>query len=190
MSNEWWAKKIGALATPRPQQPGPAFTGAWWQEPQQYQGSNGNPAIPQHVALQAQMPYGGPAGPQGVPEEQYVRQLQRVPTEDLTQDQMETIAAWELRNKAKYNQVCPQCRSANFAPAGTRLGNSTLGTDKCFDCGGSHSTYTSSPEPASGGRGTSGARRLDVRQIDTGGAAGSMYLKLGNMPASYVPRGG
>lgn len=191
MSSDFWSRKIGGLATPQPQAPAPPpqQQGAWWQTPQPQQAP---PSQQQYgypnEALQQQMPYQGPTGPQGMPEEQYIRQLQRVPAEDLTQDQMEQIAQWELTNKEKYNQTCHQCGSANFIPAGTKVGTTRMGTDKCFDCGASSSTFVSSPEPAVGGGRASKAAYRDIRQIDTGGGAGSMYLTFRGLPPGYVPR--
>lgn len=182
MSSEFWAKKIGGIAQPQAPAPPPQQQGPWWQDPQQVQQLSQNPA------LAAQMPYQGQAGPNGMPVDQYVRQLQRMPTEDLDAGQMELIAQWELDNKPKYSQACPQCGSANYAPRGTRLGTHTLGSDKCFECGLSSSTYTGSPEPAVGGGKGSKAPYRDVRQIDTGGGAGSMYLAFRGVPAGYVPR--
>lgn len=201
MSNDFWSRKLAGIAQPAPQAPAPASQqGAWWQDtpaqpqyPQQYQGYNGNPPIPQgyNPALQAQMPYGGPTGAQGMPLEQYIGQLKRIPTEDLNQQQMEEIARFELEHDRKYNQTCPQCGSGDFVPAGTVIQGKRMGSDKCFACGASASTFTSSPEPAVGGSKASKAPYRDVRQIDTGGAGGhSMYLKFNGVPQSYVPRGG
>jgi hypothetical protein len=203
MSSDFWARKIGGIATPRPQQPPQAVPqgGAWWQEPASQQQPYGYPpqdyppppVYPQQYAapppgynpaLQAQMP-GQPAPGS---REQYIGQLKRVPTEQLNQGQMEEIAQFELDTMDKYNMSCPSCGSANFVPAGTVIQNKRMGSDKCFDCGASSSTYTSSPEPAGGGSSTSKARRLDIRQIDTGGAVESMYLKFDGVPAGYMPR--
>lgn len=207
MPNDFWAKRLAGIATPQPQQPAPNSGGAWWQDsppqprpqelapgtqfyPTQYGQQGYNPA------LQAQMPgQGYGQGDPGSPaqREQYIRQLRRVKNaaDALTQEQMEEIAEWELANEAKYNTRCPQCDSANFVPAGTVIQGKRMGSDKCFDCGASSSTYTSSPEPASGGGGkTSKAPYRDVRQIDTGGANGeSMYLAFDGVPAGYMPRG-
>lgn len=192
MGSDFWAKKLGGIAQPLPPAQQPPAQGAWWQPPQPPpQQQYGYPQQQGYdPALQAQMPYQpGPTGPNGMPQQEYVNQLLSIPADQLNQQQMEEIAAWEL-GKAKYNASCPQCGSANFAPQGTRLGNTTLGSDKCFDCGASSSTYTSSPEPARGGGGKSKAAWRDVRQIDTGGAGGaSMYLKFRGTPASYMPRG-
>lgn len=203
MSSDFWARKIGGIATPRPQQPQQAVPqgGAWWQDapppqqqgqyapepmygqPQQYQGY-GYPQQGYNPALQAQMP--GQQAPGS--REQYIGQLKRVPADQLNQQQMEEIAQFELETMDKYNLSCPNCGSANFVPAGTVIQNKRMGSDKCFDCGASSSTYTSSPEPARGGGSASKARRLDVRQIDTGGAVESMYLKFDGVPAGYMPR--
>lgn len=186
--SDFWARKLSGIATPPPQAPAPPpqQQGAWWQTPQPQQQAPQQGGYPSE-ALQAQMPYGGPTAGPGMPEEQYIKQLLRIPAEELTQDQMEQIAQWEL-GKAKYNQTCPQCGSANFVPAGTKLGTTRMGTDKCFECGASSSTFVSSPEPALGGSRNSSAAYRDVRQIDTGGGAGSMYLNMRGLPASYVPR--
>lgn len=194
--SDFWTKKLAGMATPpAPAQPAQS-QGAWWQDAQPQQQVQQGLQYAQHQyghpdpALQAQMPYGGPTGPQGMPEEQHIKQLMRTPADQLTQDQMELIAQWELANKEKYNQVCPQCGSANFAPAGMKIGTTRMPTDKCFECGASSSTFTSSPEPALGGRSSSSAPYRDVRQIDTGGGAGSMYMKFRGMPGNYVPTPG
>lgn len=211
MSSDFWAKKIGGIAQPRQQapQPGPSpQQGAWWQDPQQMsppppgyqqQQQYGYPqemAPGYNPALAAQMP--GQYAPGSrvtsdgrVVDEQYIRQLRKTlnAAEVLTPEQMELIAEWELEHLDKYNSTCPQCGSGNFAPAGTKNAHGRLGSDKCFDCGASSSTYTNSPEPARGGTGKGKAAWLDIRQIDTGGAGGSMYLKFHGTPAAYVPRG-
>ena len=195
MSSDFWARKIGGIAQPRPAAPAPAQGGAWWQDA---------PAPVQHMqpqqpygypdaALQAQMP-GQPAQFQQsdgqVVNEQLIQQLRRIPADQLSQQQMELIAEWELANTSKYNSVCPQCSSGNFVPAGTVIQGKRMGSDKCFDCGASSSMYTASPEPAVGGSRGSKAPYRDVRQIDTGGADGtSMYLKFRGVPQAYMPRG-
>lgn len=188
MSSDFWGRKLAGIAQPKPQAPAPPPQGAWWQPQQAPQ-----PAYPPQQygypdpALQAQMPYQGPTGPNGMPDQEYINQLRSIPADQLSQQQMETIAEYELRS-AKYNQSCPQCGSANFAPAGTVIANKRMGSDKCFDCGASSSTYTSSPEPAVGGSKASKAPYRDVRQIDTGGHGGaSMYLKFRGVPAEYMP---
>lgn len=202
MSSEFWARKIGGIAQPRPQ--APAQQGAWWQDspPQQQQwitgtpmGNYGQPVYP-NPALQAQMP-GQHAPGQRVTsdgyavDDQYIKHLRKQlkAADTLTPEQMELIAQWELENEERHQNVCPQCGSGNFAPAGTKNAHGRLGSDKCFDCGASSSTYTSSPEPERGGGGNSKAPWRDIRQIDTGGGAGSMYLKFRGTPAGYVPRG-
>jgi hypothetical protein len=208
MSSDFWARKIGGIAQPRQQlpPPGPALgapRGAWWQDeqpqqqypPQQQYGYPQEMAPGYNPALAAQMPGQYAPGTRvasdgRVVDDNYIRQLRKVQNaaETLTPEQMELIAEWELENEAKYNSVCPQCGSGNFAPAGTKNAHGRLGSDKCFDCGASSSTYTASPEPARGG-GNGKAAWRDVRQIDTGGGAGpSMYLKFQHTPAGYVPR--
>lgn len=188
MSSDFWARKIGGLATPQSQVPSPPPQpqGAWWHEPQPQQPYGYNPS------LQAQMPGQSAQFQQAdgtVINQQIVQQLMRVPADQLNQEQMELIAEYELASKPKYNQSCPQCGSANFAPVGTKIGTHRLGSDKCFECGGSSSTFVSSPEPALGGRASSSAPYRDVRQIDTGGANGqSMYMQFRGVPQAYVPR--
>lgn len=206
MSSDFWAKAIGGIARPAPPQQQPPQQGPWWQDggqpqyppqqqypQQQYHDPYGQPAQPYpqgyNPALAAQMPgqYPGQQGQQG--RDQYIAQLKRIPADQLNQAQMEEIAQYELDTDHKFNQSCPQCGSANFIPAGMVLGGKRMGSDKCFDCGASSSTYTSSPEPARGGSQASKAPYRDVRQIDTGGAGGaSMYLKFRGIPNSYVPR--
>lgn len=204
MSSDFWARKIGGIATPQPQAAPPSSGGAWWQpepapqpysQPDGYRAAQGYPPPlpypPQgyNPALQAQMPGQHPGQVAPGSRDQHIQQLMRIGADQLSQEQMEEIAQWELENKGRYNQSCPQCGSANFAPRGMKLLNTTLGSDKCFDCGASSSTHTSSPEPATGGSGASKARRLDIRQIDTGGANGqSMYLAFDGVPGSYLPR--
>lgn len=180
MSSEFWAKKLAGIATPPPTRPAQTVApGPWWQEQAPVQQGYGH-------ALDAQMP----ARPQysSTAEDQRVQQLRRMPADQLTQDDMELIARWELANRQTHNNACPNCGSGNFAARGTRLGTTVLGSDKCFECGGSSSTSVSSPEPALGGGGRSKAAYRQVRQIDTGGGAGSMYLQFDGTPSSYIPR--
>jgi hypothetical protein len=108
-------------------------------------------------------------------------QLSRMSADKLSADQMEFMAEYELK-RPKYNQSCPQCGSGNFIPHGTRAGSVTMPTDKCFDCGYS----ARGPEPALSGRGQGTGK--GTRQIDTGGAAGSMYMAFRSVPQSYIPR--
>lgn len=185
--SDFWAKRIGGIAQPRP---ATAQQGAWWQDsppPQQPDGYS-QAAGRYNPALQAQMPGQYP----GQVSEQDIRELRSrldAGLGGLSQEEMELIAEWELDNVPRHTARCPACGSGNFAPAGTKNAHGKLGSDKCFDCGQSSSTYTSSPEPAARGGGASKAPWLDVRQTDTGGAAGSMYLQFRGTPASYVPRG-
>lgn len=199
MSSEFWSKKLAGVAQPPPQAPPQQQQGAWWQAPQppqqqpQYMGPPGSQTVPQQQwgGLQQQMPQQYPqqfdAGNGQMVDEHYIQQLRKVSAEELDQASMELIAQWELAQD-KYNQSCPNCGSANFVPAGTKIGTTRMGTDKCFECGASSSTFTSSPEPALGGRSNSSAPYRDVRQIDTGGGAGSMYMKFRGVPNGYMPR--
>lgn len=134
------------------------------------------------------MPYSGQTAGAGQPEGEYIKQLLKIPGDQLTAEQMEIIAEWELQNKPKHNTSCPNCGSSNFLPKGTKSGNVTMPTDKCFECGGSSSTYVSSPEPSLGGSGGASAGRA-TRQTDTGGAGGSMYMRFRGTPTAYLPRG-
>ena len=177
--NDFWARKIGASQPSAP----PASGGGsrvWWQDaPQEtYQ-----QATPDRYAQLS--PSGGyqAVEPQMSPDQERALfgQLARVPADKLSADQMEFMAEYELK-KPKYNQSCPQCGSGNFIPHGTRAGSVTMPTDKCFDCGFS----ARGPEPALAGR-ASGKGHV-TRQIDTGGAAGSMYMQFRSVPQSYIPR--
>ena len=191
MSNgDFWAKRIGGIAQPRHH--APAQQGAWWQEqpqpqPQQHiTGMNVSPYANYNPSLQAQMPGQHPGQEQNIHE---LRKRLDAGLGGLSQAEMELIAQWELDNMPQHTARCPHCGSGNFAPAGTKNAHGRLGSDKCFECNSSSSTYTSSPEPALKGGNASKAPRLDVRQTDTGGAGGSMYLQFRGTPASYVPRG-
>jgi hypothetical protein len=193
--SDFWSRQLGVPAAPRPAQPAaprqqqPAAPRqqqrAWWQEPEpepQYQPPQQGY---QNQALQAQMPYGGATGGAGMPEGEYVRQLRRLSSDELTGEQMEMIAAYELSHDAKHQQSCPQCGSGNFVLAGTRspIGGGTTSTDKCFDC-----NYSArGPMPALGGRSNGRAAERHARQIDTGGGAGSMYLASRHLPGHYAP---
>lgn len=165
----FWASKLGTEQQPvQPRR-------AWWQdEPQQiYDRSQISQIPPQGYAAET------------VPvqqADQIFKSLMRVPADQLTQEQMEFMAEHELA-RPKYNNACPQCGSGNYTPAGTKLGGVMMPTEKCFDCGLS----ARGPEPAIGGR-PSGAAK-STRQIDTGGAAGSMYMTFRGVPSSYIPRG-
>lgn len=183
--SDFWAKKLSAIAAPAPVPASRPFQ-PWWV-------SDVAPSAPGQPAdaLRLQMPDQTPVFTQNdgrVVNEAMIRGLIKAPADELTQEQMELIAEWELTTRSKYNQACPNCDSSNFVPAGTRVGSARMSTDKCFECGGSSSMFTGSPEPAPVGRRSSNAPSRDIRQIDTGGGAGSMYLAFRGLPAGYAPR--
>lgn len=193
MASDFWSRQLGVPAN-EPQRPAQAPQRAWWQEPDPYQQAQQQrqelapgyqPQPTNYGGLQQQMPYGGPTAGAGVPEAQYIQQLKATPASQLSGEQMEQIAEFELRTKQNHNSSCPQCGSSNYLPAGMRVGGVIMPTEKCFNCGLS----ARGPEPAIGGRGGGGASS-SARQIDTGGGAGSMYLKFRGVPASYMPKGG
>jgi hypothetical protein len=171
--NDFWSRKLGT----EPVQPAPQTRRAWWQDDPQQIYDRGR-------QLADLSPHGYPAEtvPNPHQEEELFKSLRRVPASQLTDEQMDFMAEFELR-LPKYNQMCPQCGSNNFAPQGSRIGGVTMPTDKCFNCGAS----ARSPEPALGGRATAGASK-GTRQIDTGGGAGSMYMAFRTVPNSYIPR--
>jgi hypothetical protein len=155
---DFWSR----LGQPQPEVP---RTGAWWQERDPYQGVT-NPA---------------PQPRSGNRSESDIKQLRKLGHQNISWDDAETIATYDLATKAKYQNECPECGSGNFLPAGMRVGSTVMSTDKCFDCG--HSAR--GPEPAIGGRGGGG---LATRQIDTGGGGGNMFMKFRGIPAGYAPR--
>jgi hypothetical protein len=109
-----------------------------------------------------------------------LKRLRKMGHQDISWEDAELIAEHDLATKDKYQHKCPECDSGNFLPAGMRIGGTVMSTDKCFDCG--HSAR--GPEASIGGRGGGG---LATRQIDTGGAGGSMYMKFRGVPANYAP---
>jgi hypothetical protein len=196
--SSFWERKLGnpAPAQQQPQYQPPARPQrAWWQadepapEPQQYQG---NP----NAALQHQMPGGtdrvGPGGSVHPNDTTYIQSLRKMrnAAKEMTQEQMEEIAEWELANLPKYANRCPQCDSDEYIVPGARgFSGAPAKTDHCFACGYSGTDHA--PSPALGG--SSDGTRTASRQIDTGGAVKSMYMRIGDgrsLPASYVPRGG
>jgi hypothetical protein len=202
MSADFWSRQLGGQpqhqappAQPaQPRQP----QRAWWQDPEpepQYQPPQQYAPAPQGYgqqqvgALQQQMPYGGSTGGAGLPEGQYIAQLKRVPSSELTGEQMEHIADYEIRTMGQHTtragqtgSHCPRCDSGNFATAGTRNAHGTFTTDKCFDCNFS----ARGPEPGIGGGSKKGSK--PTRQIDSGGGVSSMYLRFNGLPNQYVPR--
>lgn len=175
MASDFWSRQLGVPSN-EPQRPSAPAQRAWWQDPDPYQQA----AQP---ALQRQMPQASMPGQRT--DEQYIRQLKSIPAQSLTAEQMEQLAEYELRTKPNQNSSCPQCGSGNFVQAGARVAGVIMPTNKCFNCGGG----ARSPEPAVGGGG-GGRASAAARQIDTGGGAGSMYLKFRGVPASYMPKGG
>ncbi len=178
--NDFWARKLGISQPSAPAQVSGGTGKVWWQDEPQQTYQQAPPDRYQQLAPPGMAP-AEPAMSQQQ-EDQLFRQLQQVrDATTLTADQMEFMAEYELK-RPKYNQSCPQCGSGNFIPHGTRAGSVTMPTDKCFDCGFS----ARGPEPALAGR-ASGKGSV-TRQIDTGGAAGSMYMQFRSIPQSYVPR--
>lgn len=141
---------------------------AWWQdEPQQvYQQQQGT-----RVPHQQEM------------NQQDVQQIRKRGHQNISPEEAEAIAEYDLATKAKYQAVCDQCGSGNFILAGTRIAGVIMPTNKCFNCGNS----ARSPEPAIGGG--SGSGSVATRQIDTGGAGGvSMFGRFNGVPRGYAPR--
>lgn len=180
-SADFWAKQLGGRQQPPPhiqQAPaGPQSAGAWWQP------------TPVSGHLQVAIPAQDPGMQPGEWTYEYLKSLN---ASEMNQDQMEALAEFELQSD-KYNQVCPQCGSTNFIPQGTKVSTGTgtirMGTDKCFECGASSSTLTSSPEPATGGRGGKPGRA--TQQTAHGGQSGqgSYGRHHSQLPAQYQPRG-
>lgn len=158
--NDWWSRKLGIPEPVARRDPGPA--GAWWQTP---------PPLPK-----------APAAPPAPAHD--LAALRKKPATELTAEEMDALATAGLAAQAR--NACPHCGSENYVSAGTRIGSQVM-PSKCFECGGTSSPYASSPEPAPAGRGGGGQ---PARQIDTGGAAGSMFMKFDGLPAGYRPRGG
>lgn len=155
----------------QPQQPiNPPLTNglprAWWQQEDPY----------------GQVQQGYQPVQQG-PSQQQLQQIRKRGHQNISSEEAEAIAEYDLATKAKYQAVCDQCGSGNFILAGTRIAGVVMPTNKCFNCGNS----ARSPEPAVGGG--SGQGSIHTRQIDTGGAGGNgMFGKLSGVPRSYMPR--
>lgn len=167
--NDFWARKLGARpATPAAPQPVPPGT-AWWQ----------TPAV---APIPAQ-----PGTPQQalVPRDSVV-ELQHLPADQLSQDQMEQLAQWTLQQQ-KYNTGCPQCQSTNYAPQGTKMATGRMTSGHCFECGYSESSSPAqSPDMQPSGSG--GKPGQASRQIADGGASRKNIQREG-LPTQYVPRG-
>lgn len=164
----------GGQSQQQPITPGPTLgqPRAWWQdEPQQVY--NNAPVIEQQGYQQ-----------QPVPQQQDLRKIRKRGHQNISAEEAEAIAEYDLSHNAKYQNRCPECDSGNFILSGTRGVGAVATTDKCFDCG-----YTSrglNPERAVGGG--SGTGSIHTRQIDTGGGGGSMFMKFNGVPRSYAPR--
>jgi hypothetical protein len=146
---------------------------AWWQNDDPY-------GQVQQGQQYTQQNYGQPQQGAGQPDLQKIRKRGH---QNISAEEAEAIAEYDLANKPKYQALCDQCGSGNFILAGTRVAGVVMPTNKCFNCGNS----ARSPEPAVGGG--SGKGSIHTRQIDTGGAGGqSMFGKFNGIPRSYVPR--
>jgi hypothetical protein len=144
---------------------------AWWQdEPQQVYQQN---VAPSHALNYPQQ--------QGM-SQQDIAAIRKRGHDNISAEEAEAIAEYDLATKAKYQNVCDQCGSGNFIVAGTRVAGVVMPTNKCFNCGNS----ARSPEPAVGGG--SGSGSTATRQIDTGGGGGSMFMKFNGVPRTYAPR--
>lgn len=174
----WDSVFTPAPGAPAVQQAASVQGRAWWQDaPEQvYQ--------PQQGYLQ-DVASGYPAQQQG-PNDADLKKIRKRGHQQVSSEEAEAIAEYDLATKQKHLNRCPECDSGNFIPAGTRVNVGGVGimpTDKCFDCGYS----ARGPERAVGGG--SGGGSIHTRQIDTGGAGGnSMFMKFTGVPRSYAPR--
>lgn len=171
MSDSFWARKLGGQQAPPHVQPAQQAGTAWWQ-------------TPAHPPAQPHTPQQGYSGMDsgGMPQTESYQQLKSMRADQMSQDQMERLALLELQEQ-KYNNACPQCQSTNFLPQGAKIGTQKMGTDKCFDCGASSSTLTSSPEPAVGATGGKAGRA--TKQLN--GGAGSYGRHHSQLPPGYLP---
>jgi hypothetical protein len=164
--SDFWSRKLGGQQPPPHVQQPVVQQGAWWQ-------------TPVHQAPTPPQGYGQPGS--GVPEQLTSQQLKSMRADQMNQDQMEMLALMELQ-EAKYNNVCPQCSSTDFLPAGTKVGSQKMPIDKCFHCGSS-GVLTNSPETAVGA--TSGKAGRATKQIH--GGSGSYGQHHSQLPAGYLP---
>lgn len=153
-------------------QPQVATTGrAWWQdEPQRILEQTPAPRLGEQYVRDQRA------------QEQNIQAIRKRGHQNISAEEAEQIAEYDLATKTKYQAVCDQCGSGNFILAGTRVAGVVMPTNKCFNCGNS----ARSPEPALGGG--SGSGSIHTRQIDTGGAGGSMFMKFQGVPRGYAPR--
>lgn len=168
MSSFWERQLNGGQQPPPHVQQAPPSGGAWWQTPVA-------PAAQPHTPQQG---YAHPGS--GEPQLTY-QQLKGMRADQMSADQMEQLALLELQ-EAKYNQVCPQCQSTDFLPAGTKVGSQKMSIDKCFHCGSS-GALTNSPETAVGA--TSGKAGRSTKQLQ--GGAGSYGKHHSQLPVGYLP---
>lgn len=148
-----------------------AQTLAWWQDEQRVVQQYQQPQAQQYQQVQ-----------QAGPTQQDIQKIRKKGHQNISAEEADLIAEYDLATKQKYMNVCDQCGSGNFIPAGTRVAGVVMPTNKCFNCGNS----ARSPEPAVGGG--SGQGSIHTRQIDTGGGGGNMFGVLSGVPRSYMPR--
>ena len=118
-------------------------------------------------------------------QEQEIRALRKRGHQQISPGEADQIAAYDLATKPQYQDKCPECDSGNFLAAGARVstgGYRSMPTAKCFDFGFS----ARGPERALGA--ASGTGSIHTRQIDTGGAGGSMFGKFNGVPRAYMPK--
>ena len=168
MSNFWADKLAGSQPPPHVASAPPPAGGAWWQTPAQPPGQGHTP--PQGYG------HAGSGVPQQV--EYTYQQLKSMKTDQMDQSMMEQLALYELREQ-KYNNVCPQCQSTNFLPAGAKVGTAKMSTDKCFECGAG----ARSPEPAVGA--TGGKAGIATKQLN--GGSGSYGQHHSALPQRFLP---
>lgn len=150
---------------------------AWWRDDPQVTGTPMSPPVATQYGQPAQQHYTA----------QDLQKIRKRGHQNISVEEAEEIAEYDLATKEKFQNRCPECDSGNFIPAGTRVkvpGVNIMPTDKCFDCGYS----ARGPERVVGASG-GGKASIHTRQIDTGGAGGqSMFGRFNGIPASYAPR--
>lgn len=148
---------------------------AWWQDADPYQQiQQGTQYIQEQYQQQS-------------PTQQDLKQIRKRGHQNISPEEAEAIAEYDLATKPKHQNRCPECDSGNFIPAGTRVNVGGIGimpTDKCFDCGYSARGPERAVGASSGSKGS-----IHTRQIDTGGAGGvGTFGKFTGVPRSYMPR--
>lgn len=171
--SSFWERQLNGGQQPPPHVQQPVQQrGAWWQTPAQA------PTPPQGY----HQPGSGEHG--GMPQTYTYQQLKGMRADQMNQEQMETLAMMELQEQ-KYNNVCPECQSTDFLPAGTKVGSQKMPTDKCFHCGSS-GALTNSPERAVGATGGKAGRA--TKQLN--GGSGSYGQHHSQLPQGYLPTRG